>query len=212
MAASIAFSDFDGADVDCFRCLSDPEIVVGDLAGNIYAFTLDGNIYNNFPISSSFPFKGSPTILDTDNDGDIELVIGSTQTLSSIDIKEAGSNDGYWNTFRSDMSRDGYFISQYDALSIDEENNFEKTFSIINAYPNPFNPLVTVDYFIESSDFVDIQIVNIKGEIIDVVESSFKTSGNHSIVWNAQNISSGVYFMNIEKGNQVITQKLMLLK
>ena len=211
VSASIAFSDFDGADVDCFRCLSDPEIVVGDLSGNIYAFTLDGNVYNNFPISSSFPFKGSPTILDTDNDGDVELIIGSTQTLASIDVKEAGSNDGYWNTFRSDMTRDGYFISQYDALSIDE-NNIEKTFSILNAYPNPFNPVITVDYLVESSDFVDIQIVNIKGEVVDVIELSFKTLGEHSISWDAQNFASGVYFMNISKGNQVITQKLMLLK
>jgi len=211
IAASIAFSDFDGADVDCFRCLSDPEIVVGDLSGNIHAFTLDGNVYNNFPISNSFPFKGSPTILDIDNDGDMELIIGSTQTLTNIDIKEAGSNDGYWNTFRSDMSRDGYFLSQYNALSINENNN-KKTFSILNAYPNPFNPLITVDYFIESSDFVDIQIVNVKGEIIDILESSFKISGEYSIIWNAQNIASGVYFMNIIKSNQVVTQKLMLLK
>ena len=59
---------------------------------------------------------------------------------------------------------------------------------------------------------MDVQIVNIKGEVIDVIESSFKVSGEHSISWNAQNFASGVYFMNISKGNQVITQKLMLLK
>ena len=58
---------------------------------------------------------------------------------------------------------------------------------------------------------MDVQIVNIKGEVIDVIESSFKVSGEHSISWNAQNFASGVYFMNISKGNQVITQKLIVV-
>ena len=191
--------------------MSDPEIVVADLSGQIHAFTLDGTIYNNFPISESFPFKGSPTILDTDNDGDIELIIGSTQTLTNIDVKEAGSNAGYWNTFRSSMNRDGYFLSQYDALSVDE-NNIEKTFAILNAYPNPFNPSVTVNYVIEASDFIEIKIVDIKGELVENIESSFKVSGQHSVTWNPKNIASGVYFMNFSKKNEVITQKLMFLK
>ena len=78
--------------------------------------TLSGNSYPNFPISYDFPFKGSPTIFDTDGDGDLEILIGSTQTLVSIDIKESGSTDGFWNTHRSNMLRDGHFISNEDAL------------------------------------------------------------------------------------------------
>jgi len=210
ISASITFSDFDGADVDCFRCLSDPEIVIGDLSGNIHAFTLDGNVYNNFPINGSFPFKGSPTILDTDNDGDIELIIGSTQTLANIDIKEAGSNDGYWSTFRSDMTRDGHFTSQ-GALSISDDI-IEQEFSIQAAYPNPFNPSVTVNYFISSSDFIDIKAVDIHGKTVDNISSSFKPAGEHSFDWYPENISSGVYFMKISNSNQVLTQKLMFIK
>ena len=48
------------------------------------------------------------------NDGDLEILIGSTQTLVCIDVKESGSSVGFWNTHRSNMKRDGYFVSMYN--------------------------------------------------------------------------------------------------
>ena len=56
------------------------------------------------------------------------------------------------------------------------------------------------------------KIVDIKGELVEVIESSFKISGQHSITWNPKNIASGVYFMNISTSSKLDTQKLMFLK
>ncbi len=188
-----------------------PLVMFGDDSGKAHVYTMSGESYDNFPIVYSFPFKGSPTILDTDGDGDLEFILGSTQTLTNIDIKENGNTTGLWSTHRSDMIRSGYYLSSVDALSMgDDIENYQ--FSILNAYPNPFNPSVTLDYVINESKFVEISIVNLKGEVIDVFESSFKNKGIHSIVWNPINISSGIYFINISSGNQIETQKLMFIK
>ena len=108
------------------------------------------------------------------------------------------------------MTRDGHFISQ-GALSISDDI-IDQEFSIKAAYPNPFNPSVTVNYFISSSDFVDIKAVDIHGKTVDNISSSFKPSGEHSFDWYPENISSGVYFMKISNSNQVLTQKLMFIK
>jgi len=109
------------------------------------------------------------------------------------------------------MQRSGYYLSSVDALSIDDNiENYE--FEILTAYPNPFNPSVNIDYVMNESQFVEINIVNLEGKIIDVLDSSFKTKGAHSIVWNPINISSGVYFLNISSGNKIQTQKLMFMK
>jgi hypothetical protein len=109
------------------------------------------------------------------------------------------------------MQRSGYYLSSVDALSIDDDiENYE--FEILTAYPNPFNPSVNIDYVMNESQFVEINIVNLEGKIIDVLESSFKTEGIHSIVWNPINISSGVYFLNISSENKIQTQKLMFMK
>ena len=98
-----------------------------------------------------------------------------------------------------------------DALSI-LDDNIEQTFSILEAYPNPFNPSVTVDYVIQFANMVDIKIFDIKGNMVESIGSSFKAAGQHSVTWSPQNISSGVYFMNISIDNKVATQKLMFLK
>ena len=102
--SSITFASLEAYDL--------PLIMFGDDSGKAHMYTMDGNSYDNFPISYDFPFKGSPTILDTDSDNDLELILGSTQNLVSIDIKEAGIASGLWNTHRSNMNRNGYFESQ----------------------------------------------------------------------------------------------------
>ena len=62
----------------------------------------------------------------TDGDGDVELMLGSTQTLTNIDIKEPGTVEGLWNTHRADMARSGYYLSTVNALSIgDDIENYE---------------------------------------------------------------------------------------
>jgi len=109
------------------------------------------------------------------------------------------------------MQRSGYYLSTVNALSVgDDIENYE--FEILTAYPNPFNPSVNIDYVLNKSQFIEINIVNLEGKIIDVLESSFKMEGIHSIVWNPINISSGVYFLNISSGNKIQTQKLMFMK
>ena len=201
VTSSIVFSEIDG-----MIC-----VMFADEYGNVYIYDMANNLYTNFPISYSFPFKGSPTIIDTDNDGDLEMIVGSTQTLTNIDIKESGLIEGLWSTHRSSMNRDGYFLSSIESLDI-SDNISDRTFSIINVYPNPFNPSVSIDYFIASSNFVEINVMNIQGKIIENLESSFKTKGEHSITWIPQNISSGVYLLNVSTPNESVNHKLMFIK
>ena len=187
-----------------------PHLMFGDDSGKAHFYDIDGTSYQNFPISYDFPFKGSPTLVDTDLDSDLELIIGSTQNLVSIDLKESSSNTDLWNTHRSNMNRDGYFKSQSVLSVIDD--NFLDEFSINNVYPNPFNPSVTIDYTVDISDFVNISVIDLNGKVIEILESAYKSKGSHSINWTPSNISSGVYFLNIKSNNRVKHQKLIFVK
>ena len=187
-----------------------PYLMFGDDSGKAHFYSMDGISYQNFPISYDFPFKGSPTLIDTDLDGDLELIIGSTQNLVSIDLKESSSIYNLWNTHRSNMNRNGYFKSQSVLGTIDD--SITDNFSINSVYPNPFNPSVTIEYSIDISDFVEISIIDLQGKIIEKLESSYKSKGNHSIVWSPNNISSGVYFLNIKSNNRLEHHKLMFIK
>ena len=75
-----------------------------------------------------------------------------------------------------------------------------------------FNPSVSIDYSMDVSKFVEITIVNLEGKVLETLHSSFQNKGLHSVIWNANNVSSGVYFVNVSMAGQTQTQKLMLLK
>ena len=70
---------------------------------------MDGSLNQYFHISTEFPYAGSPHISDLDGDGDLEIFSGSTNTFIVTDIKTQGSVEGYWNTYRGNLRRTGYY-------------------------------------------------------------------------------------------------------
>ena len=50
------------------------------------------------------------------------------------------------------------------------------------------------------------------GQLVDVISEGNLTAGSHAVVWDASQISSGVYFINSEIGSEVNVQKIMLVK
>ena len=81
-----------------------------------------------------------------------------------------------------------------------------------NAYPNPFNPTTTLDYDLSIDGNVSITVYDISGQIIEVLVDDYKYAGEYTLTWNAQNYSSGVYFIGMETNDNYFTQKLMLVK
>ena len=83
-------------------------------------------------------------------------------------------------------------------------------FSIIAAYPNPFNSFITFAPNFPINEDINISIFNIYGQIVD--NFLFKQNGKGSIVWDASNHNSGIYFVNFESLNTLITKKITLIK
>jgi flagellar hook assembly protein FlgD len=59
---------------------------------------------------------------------------------------------------------------------------------------------------------VSIQVYNLQGRVVETLANQFMEAGYHSITWNADNHSSGVYFVKMTAGSHVSTQKLLLVK
>jgi len=84
-------------------------------------------------------------------------------------------------------------------------------------YPNPFNPVTTIDFSIEKSDHVLIEIYNVSGRRVRTLLSEKKEAGRHSVVWDGKTDSnqiagSGVYFYRIASGSYTSSRKMILLK
>ena len=60
--------------------------------------------------------------------------------------------------------------------------------------------------------YVSIVVYDVSGQIVDVLVDDYKQAGNYNVIWNAQNHSSGIYFVSMNANGNHFTQKLMLVK
>ena len=85
-------------------------------------------------------------------------------------------------------------------------------FSMLSAYPNPFNPETTLRFALPIETEVSLKVYNLQGrQVISLVNGNME-AGYHSVVWNADSHSSGIYFVKMVAGKYVKTQQLMLVK
>ena len=98
------------------------------------------------------------------------------------------------------------------AVGIEAPKLLSEQFTLHSAYPNPFNPTITLPFSVKSPHKVSIQIFDISGQLVESLFNDEIEAGNHTIKWNASHYASGVYILTLQSGNQVETQKLVLLK
>ena len=87
-----------------------------------------------------------------------------------------------------------------------------KDFTLSPAYPNPFNPVTNIRFSLPIDSEVSVSIYNLQGREVTTLIDANMDAGYHSVVWNADSYSSGVYFVKMVAGEFVNTQKLMLVK
>ncbi len=86
------------------------------------------------------------------------------------------------------------------------------SFGLTSVYPNPFNPTTSISYNVDKFSKVNINIYDLTGKLVSNLVNSHKSIGNHSIIWNASTLPSGVYFINLSINSYTETKKIMLTK
>ena len=92
---------------------------------------------------------------------------------------------------------------------------FPTTVNLHHAYPNPFNPSTTIEYEIpEGGMHINLSIYDIRGRLVAGLVNEYQEASydNYKVIWNASNMSSGVYFVRLHAGDTIKTQKIMLIK
>ncbi|NQV18158.1 MAG: T9SS type A sorting domain-containing protein, partial [Armatimonadetes bacterium] len=84
--------------------------------------------------------------------------------------------------------------------------------TLIGNFPNPFNPETTICYQLSKSSPVELSIYNLKGQLIKTLVKEFKEKGQHSIIWNAEECSSGIYFYHLQTSENNLMKKMLLMK
>lgn len=74
-------------------------------------------------------------------------------------------------------------------------------------FPNPFNPITTIRYDLEKEINVLIEVYNISGQKVRTLVDAPQGPGEHTTTFNAEGLSSGLYFFTVKAGTQTSTVK-----
>ncbi|MDZ4713136.1 MAG: T9SS type A sorting domain-containing protein [bacterium] len=85
-------------------------------------------------------------------------------------------------------------------------------YSLKQNSPNPFNPATTINFELPSSAFTTIKVYDISGRLVSTLINEFKEAGSHNVLFNAAELSSGVYYYKLESEGFTDIKKMILLK
>ena len=159
---------------------------------------------NNFEFEVQRSFEGSEFFT-------VGVVYGKGTTTERQDYTYCDKNlsDGKYSYRLKQVDYDGSF-EYSDVIEVDFRAF--KSFLLEQNFPNPFNPITTIGFGLQSKSNVKITILNSIGEEVAVVLNEEKESGFHQVEFNAANLPSGVYFYQLNAGSFVETKKMVLLK
>ncbi len=97
----------------------------------------------------------------------------------------------------------------------DIANGVDKTDKNVNqvkVYPNPAEGITSVSFELTKNSSVGIEILNLMGQKVMDVSQGDLPAGTHSVYFNSENLASGVYFVKVNTGTSVATQKFVVSK
>jgi len=85
-------------------------------------------------------------------------------------------------------------------------------YSLTDAYPNPFNASAKIGFALPENANVRLEVFNMMGQKVTTLVDKPMEAGSHSIIWDASNNSSGIYFYRLTTEKFTSTKRVSLVK
>jgi len=117
------------------------------------------------------------------------------------------------------MLWDGNDVPEIGQLLDNTNLNPDRTTDVVPAgyilesnYPNPFNPSTTISFLIPQAQHVSLVVYDALGREVATLVDSELGAGSHTVTFDGQNLSSGVYIYRVRAGDFVQEKKMQLVK
>lgn len=106
----------------------------------------------------------------------------------------------------------------YGDITVSNSPDYSDQYNVnLTNYPNPFNPETRIDFTLQKTEKVELNIYNIRGQKIETIVNDILDDGDHSYFWEGKDkagkeVSSGVYFYKLLTKDKVHTKKMILMK
>jgi hypothetical protein len=91
-------------------------------------------------------------------------------------------------------------------------NTLPTTYELYQNYPNPFNSSTVIKFDLPKDDNVKVCVFDMRGRQVSVIQYGILTAGSYSIKYDANQLSSGIYFIKFFSENFSKTIKMILVK
>ncbi len=165
----------------------------------------DFNIYINGMLEGHTTFSGK--ILTTT----IDLMIGQVLPNNSTYNFKGSIDDIRLYDYALTAAEIEALYGEASAIHTDMDN-LPLKFALSQNYPNPFNPMTTIEYDLPQTVPVILQVFDLTGRLVQTLVNENKPAGRYTAIWNAQNMSSGIYFIRLSAGDFTAVKKCVKLK
>ncbi len=171
------------------------DLLVGKSFRDVKYFSYENGAWVEYPDSlSEFTFgqNATPALADLNGDGDLDLTVGNY--------------DGTFN-----------HIENLNIVKVESEMMVPQSTRLQTAFPNPFNPSVTIRYDLIESMSITIDVFDLRGRRIITLIDEKQTPGSHELKWTGHNgagaqVGAGVYIVVLKAGGLSQSQKITFLK
>lgn len=159
-------------------------------------------------------------LLKINGSGDLEWsrVFGGINDEGFGCIRDAGDGgfviSGSANSYGNDS--ENYFLKVNDqgvVTSVSDRGQvLPVNYVLMQNYPNPFNNQTLIQYHIPRADHVKLEILNLRGQRIDVVFDGYQMAGYHTVTWASSDLASGLYFYRLKTSGFKEIKRMLLIK
>jgi len=177
-----------------------------DLDGDAVNYTLSLN--STGLIDTSFTMRDTSLTVDLRN---FNLPAGSFSVSWMV-----RATDGSVETEPSN-GMGSFTLDVITSVATEDDELMPTEFVLHSNYPNPFNPSTTISFGVPEASEVTLAIYNMRGQLIQTLQSGFIAAGQHSVVWDGTDfrgakVASGIYVYRLEGKGIVVSKKLVFTK
>jgi hypothetical protein len=107
---------------------------------------------------------------------------------------------------------DSSFVSLEGSTDVQGEDNIPNDFTLDQNYPNPFNPSTSISFSLPVDSKVRLSVYSLLGEMVEELANDEFSVGTHTFSFNADGLTSGIYFYRLEAGSFLATRKMILIR
>ncbi len=165
------------------------------------------NNYGGVGVNANPGFTGNYRL------GKFEISENSPARNAGEDLQSFIESKGLpWTDINGNPRDSSPDLGAYEYTETHGDLGSNSSYTLSQNYPNPFNPTTAIEYYTAKSSQVKLVVYDMIGQIVQTLVNGEKASGSYEVVFNGNNLTSGVYFYRLEIANFAETKKMMLLK